>query len=215
LIAFHNAKPATKAKAGEGRVSNDAFDLLRNANGSYEYFAAGVKKATDPRTIIPHDNAPGLLREIVHATSSDGINWSAVETIIAPDYDDGDGGRDPFDTQFYGMHVFRRRRFYLGLLHTYHVQSQTIQPEWAWSHNGVNWCRTHTPCIPLGDEGSFDSRMILFGRTVEAEDELVWLYSGYDWRHNAFRKGQVSSAIGRATLPLAELDAWLATLPQP
>jgi hypothetical protein len=36
-----------------------------------------------------------------------------------------------------------------------------------------------------------------------------------DWRHNAFKKGQVRSAIGRATLPRKELDDWLVTLPQP
>jgi len=136
---------------------------------------------------------------------------STFNIVIAPAYDEGDA----FDTQFYGMQVFRHRRFHLGLLYVFHVQSQTIQPEWAWSHNGDNWTRTRTPCIALGDEGSFDSRMILFGDVVVTDDELIWLYSGYDWRHNAFMKGRVSSSIGRAMLPLRELDGWLDSLPQP
>jgi hypothetical protein len=97
----------------------------------------------------------------------------------------------------------------------FHVRSQTIQPEWAWSHDGANWTRTRTAAIPLGDEGRFDSRMIVFGSIVMNDDEVTWLYSGYDWRHNAFRRGEVSSAIGRAVLPRSALDAWLDTLPQP
>jgi hypothetical protein len=197
--------------AGAGRVSNDAFDVLRNPNGSFEYFAACMVKAQDPRTIVKHDNAAGYSRFIGRATSADGVRWSPVELIITPQYEFG----DPFDQQFYGMQVFRYRGFYLGLLHTFWADSQIIQPEWAWSHDGQNWVRTRTPCISLGDEGRFDSRMILFGSVVLTAEELIWLYSGYNWRHNAFRKGEVGSAIGRATLPRGELDAWLETLPQP
>ena len=57
--------------------------------------------------------------------------------------------------------------------------------------------------------------MILFGQVIVSSDEVIYLYAGYDWRHNAFRAGQVASAIGRATVPRAALDAWLDTLPQP
>jgi hypothetical protein len=211
LIVSHNASADQKAQAGPGRISNDAFDVVRNPHGSYEYFAACVTKATDLRAVIEHDNARGLVRQIGRATSRDGVAWSPLDIVISPAYDEGDA----FDMQFYGMQLVRHRRFYLGLLFVFHVQSQSIQPEWAWSHNGDNWTRTHTPCVALGDEGSFDSRMILFGDVVATEDELIWLYSGYDWRHNAFKQGEVNSCIGRASLPLSELDAWLDSLPQP
>ena len=209
LFAFHRASDAIKAAVGEGRISNDAFDVLQNPDGTWEYFAASVEKADDPRAIVPYDNAAGLVRFIVRATSPDGIHWSSTEAILRRDE------RDTPDTQFYGMQVIHYRGFYLGLLHTFFVKGQTIQPQLAWSHNGVNWARTHVGAISLGDEGSFDSRMILFGSLTISKEELVWLYSGYNWRHNGFRKGEVASAIGRATLPLSELDAWLATLPQP
>lgn len=211
MIAAHNAREDLKQQAGKGRISNDAFDVVRNPDGSWEYFAASIEKATDPRTIVKHDNAAGLLRLIGRSTSPDGVDWSPVDVVLRPDYQHG----DPYDSQYYGMQVFRYRRFYLGLLHTFHVQSQTIQPEWAWSHDGENWVRTYVPSIALGDEGTFDSRMILFGSVVVTNDEVVWLYSGYDWRHNAFRKGEVSSSIGRAAISRAELDAWLGALPQP
>jgi hypothetical protein len=212
LIASWSAAAAVKAAAGDGRESNDAFGVVRNADGTWEYFAASIEKAADPRQVFKQDNAPGHVRVIGHATSANGVDWSPVKIVLEPD--PAHAG-DAWDTQFYGLQVFRRRGFYLGLLHTFHADSQVIQPEWAWSHNGVNWTRTKTPCIPLGDEGRFDSRMIVFGSLVVTDAEVVWLYSGYDRRHNAFREGEVASAIGRATLPLAELDAWLESLPRP
>ncbi len=211
LIAHPFAADAVKQQAGDGCVSNDAFDIVRNDRGTWEYFAACLEKASDPRTIIKHDNAAGWVRWIGRAASVDGVRFTPLEIVIRPDYAAG----DPFDTQFYGIQVFRRRGFYLGLLHIFHVQSQTILPEWAWSHDGQSWARTGVPCIALGDEGKFDSRMIVFGSVAMTADELIWLYSGSNWRHNAFKNGTVTSAIGRATLALKALDAWLDALPQP
>lgn len=213
LMASQNAPPAERDAAGAGRVCNDAFDVLRNPDGAFELFAAGIFDAEDPRMVVKHDNAAGRVRRIVRATSRDGVEWSETSLIIEPEF--GAPFLDAYDTQFYGMQVFRHRGFYLGLLHTYFVESQTIQPEWAWSHDGSNWARTRTPAISLGDEGAFDSRMILFGGLTLTDDALIWLYSGYDWRHNAYARGQVQSAIGRATLPREGLEKWLDTLPQP
>jgi hypothetical protein len=86
----------------------------------------------------------------------------------------------------------------------------------VWSHDGYSWARTRTPAISLGDEGAWDSRMIVFGDIIQTPDELVWLYSGNDWRHNEYaKKDKGRSCIGRATVPRKDLDAWLATLPQP
>ena len=208
LIAAWWTKAAPTA---DGRISNDAFDLVRNERGTWQYFAAVMEKATDPRTIIKQDNAAGYVRLIGRATSADGVEFSALDVVLRPDY----AGGDPPDTQFYGLQVFRRRGFYLGLLHTFHAASQIIQPEWAWSHDGQSWNRTRVPCIALGDEGAFDSRMIVFGSVAVSGDELIWLYAGSDTRHNAFKAGQVTSAVGRAALPLSELDHWLDALPQP
>jgi hypothetical protein len=212
LIAAWSAKPAVKAAAGEGRACNDAYHVLRNDDdGTYELFAACIEPAAEERQVFKHDNAAGKVRVIGHATSKNGIDWSPLKVVLEPDLAHG----DPPDTQFYGLHVFRHRGFYLGLLHTFHADAQVIQPEWAWSHNGVNWTRTKIPCIPLGDEGRFDSRMICFGQPVLTADELIWLYAGSDWRHNAFKAGEVATSIGRATLPRPELESWLDALPKP
>lgn len=193
--------------AGKGRVSNDAFSVLQNPDGSYTCYAAYMVDASDPRMHIDHDNCPGKLRYIARADSRDGVEWTETKLILQPDYD-----IDSPDTQFYGMNVFPYKGLYLGVLHTYFVESQIIQPEWAWSRDGWEWHHTRTRCISLGDEGSFDSRMIVFGDLEINGDELVWLYAGANWRHNGFRKGEVRTCIGRATVPLTELDAWVRTL---
>jgi hypothetical protein len=211
LIVSRGTSQKLLEEAGEGRVSNDAFDVMQHPDGTWNYFAAVLDKAEHERSIVKHDNVPGLVRLIGRATSSDGARFSPIEIVLRPDYEN----RNEWTVQFYGMQVFTYRGFWLGLLHTFYVESQIIQPEWCWSHDGASWARTRTPAIPLGDEGNFDSRMIVFGTIVMQGDEIIWIYSGMNWRHNAFKKGEVHSAIGRATLPRKELDAWLDSLPQP
>jgi hypothetical protein len=194
-------------------VSNDAFDLIRTERGTWEYFAAVMERPTDERAVMKHDNAAGWVRVLGRAASppGDGDRFGPVDVILRPDYAAG----DPFDTQFYGLNVLRHRGFHLGILYVFRADSQVIQPEWAWSHDGQSWTRTRVPCIALGDEGAFDSRMIVFGNLVMNGEDLIYLYGGSDWRHNAFKAGEVQTAIGRAILPRAELDAWLDTLPAP
>jgi hypothetical protein len=58
----------------------------------------------------------------------------------------------------------------------------------------------------MGEQGSFDSRLILFGDTQIVGEELVWLYAGANWRHNDFARPDVSTRVGCASLPLCELD---------
>lgn len=207
LMAPHWGNSKSNKLAGAGRVSNDAFSVMQNDDGSYTYFSAYLKKNTDPRTIFSNDNLAKYLRVICRADSPDGIAWSPTKIIIEPDY-----ARDSFETQFYGMHVFRYKGLYLGLLHVYLLQQQTIRPELIWSRDGWKWNRTHTPCIDLGKPDSFDSSMILFGDTAIANDELIWIYNGANWKHNEFARPDVRSCVGRASLPLRELDAWIATL---
>ena len=207
LIAPHWASPEDLALAGEGRVSNDAYSVLQNPDGSYSYFSAYLQPNTDPRATFADDDLTNYMRVICRADSPDGISWTPTKVIIEPDY-----AREPYETQFYGMHVFRHGGLYLGLLHVYLLEQQIIQPQWAWSRDGWDWHRTHTPCIQLGAPGSFDSRMIVFGDTEVCGGELVWLYNGGNWKHDDYARSDVRSCIGRAALPLHELDAWTATL---
>ena len=153
---------------------------------------------------MPKPDAPGNALRVIGRTSSDidGVTFAPPELVIEPDPQLGDSTRTRFD----GITAFRYRDFYLGLVHTSHADARAIQPEWAWSHDGQSWARARTPCISLGDEGSFDCRIIRGGAVTMTDDELVWLYTGSDTR---------GASVGRAALAKADLDAWLDTLPQP
>ena len=50
--------------------------------------------------------------------------------------------------------------------------------------------------------------MIVFGRMNLVGDEVVWFHEASGCRHNRF----TGSGIGRASLPLAELDEWVDSL---
>jgi hypothetical protein len=107
------------------------------------------------------------------------------------------------------MPVICYRGFYLGLLHVLHEPGGAVQAQWTWSHDGQSWARTATGCISLGDEGSFDSRMILPGEFEMSAEKLMYRYRGCD---NVQRS---KPTPGVATMQRAELDAWLDSLPQP
>jgi sialidase-1 len=168
-------------------------------NGQRDFQRTSLRQRTIPLAWLRGEVVPPVFRKGGEAKPT------GATTLGLTPYDDE--GNTP-DEHIVGMRMFRRRGFYLGLLHVFHAQRQTVRPEWAWSHTGDNWVRTRTPCISFGDPGAFDARMVIFGDTVQTGDELVALYSGT-------RAGDSPSINGRATLPLAELDAWLDSLPQP
>jgi hypothetical protein len=180
---------------------------MQNEDGSYSYFAAYLQRNEDAGTIFADDNLAAFRRVICRSDSADGIQWTPTKIIIEPDY-----ATDSRETQFYGMHVFRHRGFFIGLLFTYFLERQIIQPEWVWSRDGWKWQRTYAPCLEMGEEGSFDHRMILFGDTQIVGEELIWLYAGSDWKHNDYASPEVSTRVGYAALSLRELDAWVASL---
>jgi sialidase-1 len=175
-------------------------------NGQRDFHLTSLRQRTIPLAWLRGEVTPPVFRKVGEAKATD----VRLDGLVP--YEDAADSHTP-DTRFLGVRVFRRRGFYLGLLHVLHVKSQTIQPEWAWSHTGDNWSRTHTSCIAFGDEGSFDTRTILCGDVTKAADELICVYRGSNQRHDGFPED--NAPAGRATLPLAKLDAWLDSLPQP
>lgn len=146
----------------------------------------------------------GKTSAIGRAASSDGKSFPPPEIVLEPDPASG----DPPDAQFIAMTVMPYRGFYLGMLHVLHERSGAVQPEWTWSHDGQSWNRTWTGCIPLGDEGAFDSRGIFMGAFELSAAKLIYRYRG------AAKKGTPRGA-GLAVMQRDELDKWLDSLPQP
>jgi hypothetical protein len=148
----------------------------------------------DPSQDYPRDNLRGWRRVIGRRTSTDFINWSEPEVILQPD------GDDPPDTQFYGLAAWPEDVGWIGLLWTYHAESQTSDVQLAWSHDGKLWRRPQerTPLIGPGAPGEFDSHMIFTASApVRQGDELCVIYGGFDGPHDSHTR---AAAIGLATI---------------
>jgi len=171
---------------------NDVLIAAKDPAGGYVCFQTLL--LTDPSQDYPRDNLRGWRRVIGRRTSADFLNWSKPEVILRPD------SGDPPDTQFYGMAAWPDGGTWLGLLWTYHAESQTSDVQLTWSHDGREWHRPdkREPLIGLGAPGEFDSHMIFTASApVMFEGELCILYGGFDGPHDSQAR---AAAIGLATM---------------
>jgi len=155
-------------------------------------------------------------RAVGVAVSSDGLEWKlpVEEPVFVAD------DLDPDATQIYGMPVFPYQGLYIGLPWIYHARyfkygdyrvdrlydaqsdsPNTMDVQLAWSWDLVNWTRRRTPFVPLGEEGDWDSKMVVTARSpIVLGDRLGFYYGGFDSPHDT--SGDNPSGIGLATLRL-------------
>lgn len=139
LTFFSNAthsKPNFESESTPGMLCNDATNVYLLPNGSFEMFTVVIYPVDkdDPR-FIAHDNAAGWVRVIERRTSQDGITWSHGTTVIEPDKN------DPKELQFYYLAVNHTSEGRVGILGRYLVEAQTMDIEWCFSKDGINWNR--------------------------------------------------------------------------
>ncbi len=171
---------------------NDVLVAAKDPAGGFICFQTLLLK--DPSQDYPRDNLRGWRRVIGRRTSPDFLNWSEPEVILCPD------DSDPPDTQFYGLAARPESDGWIGLLWTYHAESQTSDVQLAWSHDGREWHRPEKrePLIGLGAPGEFDSHMIFTtSAPVMHKDGLCILYGGFDGPHDSHTR---AAAIGLATM---------------
>jgi hypothetical protein len=185
---------------GQAPLFEDPNDVLVAAHDFPEGFVCyQTLLRRDPGQDYPRDNLRGWRRVIGRRTSPDFIDWSEAETVLEPDR------LDPPDTQFYGMAVTRIGSLQIGLLWTYHAESQTSDVQIAWSHNGRNWSRPkdRRPLIHLGRPGSFDSHLIFTASEPIIRNGTIHIFYGaFDGPHDSSTR---AGAIGLATL---REDGW-------
>lgn len=156
-------------------------------------------------------------RAVGVAVSDDGLKWrKPVEGAVF-----GADDLDPDASQVYGMPVFPYQGIYIGLPWIYHARwikygkyakpevmyeaqegsVRTVDVQLAWSHNLLSWTRTpaREPFIALGQDGTWDSKMIYTARApVVVGDKLFFYYGGFDTIHDDDKNAK--GAIGLATL---------------
>lgn len=152
-------------------------------------------------------SSSGCSRRIVRSESSDFLNWSTPELVLAPDE------LDP--PKFYGMTVCIYEGFYIGLLQVYnssgnkriigsltHTEGDTIDIQLVFSRDGIKWERlANRPVyIPRGYIGSYDGGMILGSNIpiVEYNDFIMTFYTGTRDCHTVSLDSTSSVCVARS-----------------
>ena len=120
-------------------------------------------------------------RSVYIIESEDMINWTPARRVLAP------GPQHNLDDEFYGLAPFRLGDYHGGLLPVLHAVDNTMDPEFVFSKDGVNW--THTrEAGPLIErkEGAWDGVMITSAEPpIRVGDQLYIYYGGspshHDW----------------------------------
>ena len=172
-----HVRPDYEPESDPAMLCNDATNVYLLPDGTFELYTAIIfPVAEDDPRYIAHDNAAGWVRVIERRTSKDGINWSQGTTIIEPDEN------DPADLQFYYLAVNHTPAGRVGMLGRYLVEAQTMDIEWCFSKDGINWDRPQRKAwLPRKPE--------LLG--VYAPHSLVYhnecwqmFYTGCNYTHN-------------------------------
>lgn len=173
-------RPANEPPAPEYLISNDATNVYLLPDNTFEMFTVQlVRISADSAAHVPHDNLMGMIRVIERRTSTDGLNWSPPETVIRPD------GKDPADLQFYYLSVTHCDGFRIGILGHYRAMAQTMDFEFCFSKDGVNWERPYRkPCFPRSVE--LDGLYGIYApHSIVKHGSLYYLfYTGTNQTHN-------------------------------
>jgi hypothetical protein len=181
------AKQQAKPEPGEPLapaelITNDATNVYQLPDGSFELFTASLLQVgkDDPR-YMAHDNTPGWVRVIDRLRSEDGLRWTDRRRVIAPDE------RDPIDQQFYYLSVTHTDRGRIGMLGHYRAQAQTMDLEWCFSENGVDWQRpARSAWLPRSAPGVLPDSYGIYASHSLVQHGGKWhlFYTGMNDAHN-------------------------------
>ena len=174
-------RPAEEPLAPSRLVSNDATNIYQLPDGTFELYSVALVQVpkTDP-AYMAHDNAPGLLRVIDRYTSADGLRFETRRRVIERD------AKDPVDQQFYYLSVTPTSKGRVGMLGHYRCQAQTMDLEWCFSRDGVEWQRPlRRAWIERGDPPAPDCYGIYAANQLVQHDGRWHLfYTGVNSAHN-------------------------------
>lgn len=193
-------RPADEPLALSRLLSNDATNIYQLPDGTFEMYSVALVRVpkSDP-AYIAQDNAPGLLRVIDRYTSADGLRFETRQRIIERD------AKDPSDQQFYYLSVTPTPKGRIGLLGHYRCEAQTMDLEWCFSRDGVQWQRPlRRAWIPRGDPPAPDSYGIYAGsQLVQHGGRWHLFYTGVNSAHN----GKHTYGKPRQVIMLATADS--------
>lgn len=176
-----STRPEGEPAASVKLLSNDATNVYQLPDGRFEMYSVGLVEVAknDPR-YMAHDNAAGWIRVIDRYASEDGLNWTDRRRVLVPD------ASNPVDQQFYYLAVTYTPQGRVGMLGHYRVEAQTMDIEWCFSKDGIQWERpVRGPWIPRGQPGEPDSYGVYASHNLVFRDSRWHLfYSGVNFAHN-------------------------------
>ena len=136
-------------------------------------------------------------RAIYRSESEDFLTWSEPELVLAPDLDD-----EP-DIEYYGMSVFERNGWYLGLLEYWDRTTDVIQVHLVLSRDGRNWSppTPREPFIAASFDWNRKWSSCASNGPVVINEQMVFYFGGR-WTSHGYDSAQQYGAIGYASLPL-------------
>lgn len=167
-----STRPAGEPAALARQISNDATNVYRLSDGTFEMYSVGlVEVGKEHPGYVAHDNCAGWIRVIDRYASKDGLDWPERRRILVPD------AKDPADQQFYYLSVTHTPYGRIGTLGHYRVEAQTMDIEACFSKDGLSWQRAaRSPWIPRGKPGEPDSYMVYAPHSLVERDGLWHLF---------------------------------------
>ena len=155
------------------------------------------------------------VRSMFYTESSDFLNWSEPQLALAP------GLQDEPDVEFYGMSVFERHGWFIGLVEVWNGDTDSFHIELALSRDLRNWQRPQprTPFIAPAN-GRFPSHCAGNG-PVYLNEQMAFYFGGASAAHHHTTTTMEESVIGLASLELDRFCAlegttsqgWVDTVP--
>jgi hypothetical protein len=137
-------------------------------------------------------------RAIYRSESADGLmSWSEPELVLARDLQD-----EP-DVEFYGMSVFERHGWHIGLLQYWRSDVDVIEVHLAFSRDGRRWMRPEprAPFIAATYDWNRAWTTCASGGPICVGEQMVFYFGGR-WSSHSYDSAQQYGAIGYASLAL-------------
>ena len=192
-------------------VSGEDITLMQN-NDSFYCYIRPLKPQIDPFRKI------GLMK------STDFINWTTIQTILAVDPQDYVNPSSPdFRKQFYSMSVFKSGSDFWGLLNVYRMgdngqdneqlppynyNEHTIEVQLVYSKDGINWQRTNDRKAFIPRQGNIKQS---FGLPTVVDNKLYIYAIETERRHTDYDDENPNGRffkIWRYQMNLSDLESW-------
>ena len=153
----------------------------------------------------------------VHYTESENfLDWTEPQLVLAPDLQD-----DP-DVEFYGMAVFKRHDWFIGLLENWRADTDVMEVQLAFSRDGKHWQRPQPRVTFIGPTYDWNQSWnnCASNGPIFLKEQMAFYFGGNSVGHH-FSTTRRSGAIGLASLELDRFCAlegtteqgWVDTIP--